>query len=221
MTRMSKANRVLEYLKENFNVDRPILRSEIRLPDMTPEDVTGQLKQLTNIGRIKRFYRGVYYLPTDPAFNAKVPFTVEDVLKKKYLRDEYGCCCGYLGGVILPNRLGITNLPPLVYEVYTNKAKAAHEETRMGLHRVIVHKPYCKVNNDNVAALQFLDMLKDEIDYFTLKGDDLTNRLLDYMKEKEIDPDTLEKYLPYYPRRIYENLFKTGLMEAMMGADGL
>ena len=43
-------------------------------------------------------------------------FTVEE--KKKYLQDGVNCC-GYVGGILFANQLGLTTQVPTLYEVYT------------------------------------------------------------------------------------------------------
>ena len=88
-------------------------------------------------------------------------FTVEE--KKKYLQDGVNCC-GYVGGILFANQLGLTTQVPALYEVYTNKATTEYRETKLANLRVIIRKPYCEIDTENVATLQFLDLIKEVVD---------------------------------------------------------
>ena len=78
--------------------------------------------------------------------------------------------------------------------------------------RVVVRKPYVKVTSQNVTALQFLDLLKEVVDIAEVDREELKTRLLSYMKAKKLGFDALQEYLPYYPERIYRNMYEVGLL---------
>ena len=94
----------------------------------------------------------------------------------------------------------------LLNEVYTNKATTEYRETKLANLRVIIRKPYCEIDTENVATLQFLDLIKEVVDISEVDGEELTNRLIDYMKKKNIKFENLKPFLPYYPERIYKNM---------------
>lgn len=70
-------------------------------------------------------------------------------------------------------------------EVYTNKATTEYRETKLANLRVIIRKPYCEIDTENVATLQFLDLIKEVVDISEVDGEELTNRLIDWLYEKE------------------------------------
>ena len=72
--------------------------------------------------------------------------------------------CGYLSGIRFANQLGITTQVSSVYEIYTNKATKDYRETRMANIKVILRKPYVKVDEKNASVLQFLDLIKEVVD---------------------------------------------------------
>ena len=87
---------------------------------------------------------------------------------------------------LFANQLGLTTQVPALYEVYTNKATTEYRETKLANLRVIIRKPYCEINTENVATLQFLDLIKEVVDISEVDGEELTNRLIGYMKKKNI-----------------------------------
>ena len=66
----------------------------------------------------------------------------------------------------------------LLNEVYTNKATTEYRETKLANLRVIIRKPYCEIDTENVATLQFLDLIKEVVDISEVDGEELTNRLI-------------------------------------------
>ena len=211
---MAQIDTVYDYLKSNYISNEPIFLSDIKIPNIKDVYVRQQLKKLTEDGRLKRFDTGIYYLPKKSIFRSGSTISVDDVIQKKYL-SEGATCCGYISGILFANKLGITTQVPSVYEVCTNKATTEYRETQMANLRVIIKKPYVQINDVNAKTLQFMDLLKEIIDISEIEGDELKIRLLDYMKKKDIKFDAMKPYLPYYPERIYKNMYEVGLLNGV------
>jgi hypothetical protein len=81
---------------------------------------------------------------------------------------------------------------------------------------VIIRRPQVEVNDDNASALQFLDLLKEISDISELDGLELTDRLTGYMRANGLSFETLRQYFPYYPDRIYRNMYEAGLLNGMV-----
>ena len=92
--------------------------------------------------------------------------------------------------------------------VYTNKATTEYRETRLANLRVILRKPYCAIDEKNAATLQFLDLLKEIVDISEVDGEELTTRLICYIKKKSIGFESMRPFLSYYPDRIYKNMYE-------------
>ena len=211
---MSQIDIVYEYLRERYADNEPIFLSDICIPDMKDVSVRQQLKKLTTDGRLRGLDAGMYYIPKKSMFGSGSMLPVEEVIKKKYLMDGAGRC-GYVGGMLFANQIGITTQVPMVYEVYTNKATTDYRETRLANLRVILRKPYVVIDDQNANTLQFLDLLKEVVDISEVDGAELTDRLVDYMKKKKIGFESMRKYLSYYPERIYKNMYEVGLLNGV------
>ena len=211
---MAAVDDVYEYLKKNYRVNEPIFLSELNIPEVSSVSVRQQMKKLTQSGQIKRFDTGVYYLPGKTMFRSGSALSVDDVIRKKYLQDDSGRC-GYIGGMLFANQLGLTTQNPGTYEIYTNKATTDYRQTNLGSLKVILRRPYCEINESNASTLQFLDLIKEVGEISEIEGEELTNRLLDYMKEKNIGFDSMKPFLSYYPERIYKNMYEVGLLNGV------
>lgn len=211
---MTQVESVYEYLCRNYKEDEPIFLSEIKIPGIKDVSLRQQIKRLTEDGKIKRFDTGIYYIPRKSMFRFGSMLSVDDVVEKKYLTDGENCC-GYLSGLLFANQLGLTTQIPAMYEVYTNKATTGYRDTTIGKMRVIIRRPYVEVNEKNVKILQFLDLLKEVSDISELDGTELTEQLLKYMKDSGIGFNDIKAYLPYYPDRIYRNMYEVGLLNGV------
>lgn len=211
---MALMNDVYSYIENNYRANEPIFLSELNIPGMKAVSVRQQMKKLMESGQLKRFDTGIYYIPKRSMFRSGSTLSVDEVIKKKYLTDGENCC-GYVGGILFANQLGLTTQVAGVYEIYTNKATTEYRETQIANLRVILRKPYCEIDEKNVATLQFLDLLKEIVDISEVDGEELTNRLISYMKMKSIGFGSMKQFLPYYPERIYKNMYEVGLLNGV------
>lgn len=212
---MTQIDEVYNYIKENYKQNEPIFLSDLNTLKIKSTSLRQQLMKLTEDGRIKRFDTGVYYLPKNSMFSFGSVLSINDVIEKKYLVNNTGRC-GYISGMLFANQLGITTQVASVYEIYTNKATTDYRETNLGGFRVILRRSCVEVNDDNVYALQFLDLMKEVSDIAELEGKQLTDKLLEYMKRKELNFDLLQQYFPYYPDKIYRNMYEAGLINGVL-----
>lgn len=211
---MAQIDDVYSYLLENYGRNEPIFLAELNIPGMKPVSLRQQIKKLTEEGRLKRFDTGIYYLPQNSMFGFGSMLSPYDVIRKKYLIDGDDRC-GYMSGLMFANQMGLTSQVPMAYEVYTNKATTDYRDTKLGSLRVIIRRPYVEVNDGNASALQFLDLIKEVGEISEVDGRELTDRLTDYMKANGLSFDALQKYLPYYPDRIYRNMYEAGLLNGV------
>ncbi len=211
---MAFINEVYNYIENNYKPNEPIFLSELNIQNMKAVYIRQQMKKLTESGQLKRFDSGIYYIPKKSMFRSGSTLSIDEVIKKKYLMNGMNRC-GYVGGVLFANQLGLTTQVPSVYEIYTNKATTEYRETQLANLRIILRKPYCKIDEKNAPTLQFLDLLKEIVDISEIDGKELTNRLISYMKTKEIRFDNIKPFLPFYPERIYRNMYEVGLLKGI------
>lgn len=211
---MALMNDVYSYIENNYQPNEPIFLLELGIPGVKAVSVRQQMKKLTESGQLKRFDAGIYYIPKKSMFRSGSTLSVDEVIRRKYLADGENCC-GYVGGILFANQLGLTTQIPGVYEIYTNKATTEYRETRLANLRVILRKPYCAIDGKNAATLQFLDLLKEIVDISEVDGEELKKRLIGYMKKKSIGFENMRQFLPYYPERIYKNMYEVGLLNGV------
>ena len=173
-------NNLYEYLVNNFELNEPIILSDLKIDGMSYDNLRQQMKKLVDDGKVRRYENGVYYLPKASILNLDLGLNPETVLEYKYLTED-GKECGYMTGLMFFNQLGLTSQVPMVYEIATNKATNNYRETTVGNSRLIIKKPRTTVTKDNYKVLQFLDLLKDVDVFSELSGKQLQEQLVKYM----------------------------------------
>lgn len=201
-----------DYLKRTYGENEPIFVADIRCEGMTTNNIRQQVKRLTDAGILKRYDTGIYFIPKQSVFKSGSQISRDKVIEQKYLREK-GQRCGYVSGVMFANQMGLTTQVPAVCEVVTNKATNDCREVRLASSSVIIRRPKTRVTDENYRELQLLDLLKDIDFYAELDGSERLRRVTEYMKAYAIRFCDLSRYLPYYPDRIYRNMYEMGLLK--------
>lgn len=103
----------------------------------------------------------------------------------------------------------------MICEVTTNKATNDYREVKLASSVIALRRPRLPVTESNYKQLQLLDLLKD-IDYLSEEeGDERKSRIVSYMKSNGLAFCDLEQYLPYYPDRLFRNLYEVGLLNGL------
>ena len=64
-------------------------------------------------------------------------------------------------------------------------------------------------------VLQFLDFLSDIDKYIDGTAADVLSKLKKLIKEKKITKELVDKYIKFYPTKVYKNLYMTGVVYAI------
>lgn len=203
-----------EFLQEKYGENEPILISEIQIKGMSDANLRQQIKKLTDTGKLKRYDAGIYFIPKQTMFKSGSMISRDAVIEKKYLKDG-DRTCGYISGIMFANQMGLTTQVPAVYEIVTNRATSDYRETSLASVKVILRKPKVVVTKDNYRILQFLDLLKDMDSIAEVEGDRLRRRILGYMKDMMFTFSMMEPYLPYYPDKLYRNMYEAGVLSGV------
>lgn len=203
-----------DYLMDTYGENEPIFVSEIQYEKQSTNYIRQQIKRMTDSGLLKRYDTGIYFIPKKSIFRSGSQLSRNTVIDRKYLRDQ-GKRCGYVSGVMFANQLGLTTQVPGVCEVVTNKASNDYRETTLASAPVIIRRPRVPVTEDNYRKLQLLDLVKDIDFYSETSGQQLTDRVLSFMRKYDIRFSDLTEYLPYYPDKVYRNMFEMGLLRGI------
>lgn len=204
---------VYDYIIENFKNGEPIFLSE--LPGESKDYLRQEMKKLVDEGKLERLYNGVYYLSYVTILGTKGKISVDKYIEKKYLETD-GKASGYITGLQMANKYGFTTQNPACYEVRSNEASTKQRKQEIDGNIIVVYKPVADINEENKAALQFLDLMLVIDKYSEISGAELVNKLKKYVETVGIDFSIVKKYLPLYPDRVYRNIYEGGLMSELV-----
>ena len=200
---------VYDYIIENYKNGEAIFLSE--LPGESKDYLRQEMKKLVDEGKLERLYNGVYYLSYVTILGTKGKISVDKYIEKKYLETD-GKASGYITGLQMANKYGFTTQNPACYEVCSNEASTKQRKQEIDGNTIVVYKPVADINEENKAALQFLDLMLVIDKYSEISGTELVNKLKKYVETVGIDFSIVKKYLPLYPDRVYRNIYEGGLM---------
>lgn len=202
-----------DYLIKHYGQNEPIFLADIQIEGITDVNIRQQMKKLSDLGRVKRFDTGIYFIPSNSNItHTEFTLFMEQVIEQKYLLDGTKRC-GYISGLLFAKEIeGLTAKTTSIYEVVTNKATKYFRETSLADVRVIIRKPRATITENNYKILQFLDLLKDIDLYADIENRELKGCIIKYMKDIRLEFSMLESYFDYYPDKIYKNMYKAGLL---------
>lgn len=113
------------------------------------------LERMVKKGELKRAEKGLYYIPKKSIFG-ELPLTIKDFIQKYlYLGDKR---IGYITGVNLFNRYGLTTQLSNSIEIATNTRKNPREFDGIKI-KFIQNKAL--ITEENIKYLEILDILKN------------------------------------------------------------
>ena len=122
-----------QYLFEAYGKNEPILFGEIKYKDYSEAWLYKALNRLCDEGKIVRFEKGVYYIPTVTALGTST-LNPRKVIEKKYIGTR-GEKIGYYSGITFLNQLGISTQMANTIEIFTNRETSTVREIQVGKQR--------------------------------------------------------------------------------------
>ncbi len=200
---------LLEYLKENYKINEPIFLSDINLP-VTDTNLRQMFKTLCDRGEIMRYDTGIYYLQGVSRLKGGVSLSANEVAKYKYI-SRNGRIMGYYSGYTFANQIGITLQVPFTIEIVSNHASAKCRRVNVRSQKIMLRKPRTEVTKENCRILQLLDLLKDLEQYADEDINQAAERINTYVKELSLSRSEIDKYIGFYPDRIFKYIYETRL----------
>mgnify|MGYP004447204695 FL=1 len=204
---------ILDYIKNNYQIGEPIFLED--LPCNSKDYLRQEMKKLVDEGKLDRFTNGVYFIPFKTFPNGG-GLSITKYVNRKYIRGKDNKDKGILTGLSLLNRYGFTTQNPSVIEVCSNDATTKQRTINVEGFKVIVYKPIVEINNKNKGALEFLELMSVIDESSEFRGVKLMNKIKEYIKECNVDFNEVKEYLPYYPAKVYKNIYKVGLMKEII-----
>lgn len=196
---------LFESILQQYGTNEPILSSEITFQAYSRPWIYKQLNQLCEEGRIVRYEKGIYYIPTQTPFGPSL-LNPRKVIERKYI-SQGGDTVGYYSGVALQNQLRLTTQMPNVIEIYTNNETTHVRDVYVGKQKVLLRKARTKITASNADVLSFLELM-NELKTETL-DDEKKAILTGLIAEWNITRKDITTYAPFFPDKAMRNLIES------------
>lgn len=193
------------YLVKTYGYNEAIMLDEISFADYSLSWIKKSLGQLCKYGKIIRFEKGVYYIPTDTLLG-KSKLDPKKVIVKKYV-DDGNEKIGYFSGMAFINMLGLSTQMPNTLEIYTNNEPSRVREVPVGNQKVLLRRSRTQINNENSAVMSFLELMN--FTDATFYDDDKKKIVKNFIKENGITRKSISKYSPYFPDKTMRTLVES------------
>ena len=197
-----------EYLLSAFGVDEPFYTTEIDYGEYSKPWLYKELNKLCEDGKIIRYERGLYYIPTQTIFGPSI-LDPNKVITKKYINDGKDTV-GFYSGVTFLNQLRLTTQCPNVIEIYTNNEPSNVRDATVGKQRVLLRRARTTVNARNAAVLSFLEMMNTIPSKFV--DEDKKPLIEKYISDNRITRKDILQYAPLFPDKAIRTLVESELI---------
>ena len=199
---------LFETLLRQYGTNEPILSSEISFQDYSRPWIYKQLKRLCEEGKLVRYEKGIYYIPTQTPFGKSL-LNPRKVIERKYI-SQGGVTVGYYSGITFQNQLRLTTQMPNVIEIYTNNETTRVRDVYVVKQKVLLRKARTKITTANADVLSFLELMND-LDP-QLLDDDKKASIVKFISDRKITRKDITTYAPVFPDKALRTLVESELI---------
>lgn len=196
---------LFESILQQYGTNEPILSSEVAFQGYSRPWIYKQLNRLCEDGKLVRYEKGVYYIPTQTPFGKSL-LNPRKVIERKYI-SQGGDVMGYYSGMTFQNQLRLTTQMPNVIELYTNNETTRVRDVFVGTQKVLLRRARTKITAENADVLSFLELMND-----------LTSEVIDdekkaiitrFISDRKITRKDVSTYAPVFPDKAMRTLIES------------
>lgn len=196
---------LFDALLQTYGVNEPIFSNEISYQDYSRPWIAKQLTQLCAEGKLIRYEKGIYYIPTDTIFGKSL-LSPRKVIERKYIVNN-GDVIGYYSGLTLQNQLRLTTQMSNIIEICTNNETTRVRDVLVGKQKVQLRKARTEITTSNVAVLSFLELINDLNP--ALLDDEKKAILINFINDRRITRKDISTYAPVFPDKAMRTLVES------------
>ena len=197
-------------LRNTYGLNNPFLLEDIS-NDTNYNCVKVTINNLVKKNLVRRYTKGVYYLPKDGEMGELYP-SYNEIIEKKYLKkgDRH---IGFYTGILLLNNMGLINQVPNTREICTNIETNIKRKVNINNSEIILRKPLIEITNKNIYYLQFIELFRI-CDLFDLLEND-KKYIKKYIKDHNLTKKEMLSYLDIAPHRVKDYMFGSGVFSEL------
>ena len=196
---------LFESILQQYGTNEPIFSSEINFQDYSRPWIYRQLNKLCEEGKLIRYEKGIYYVPTETPFGKSL-LNPRKVIERKYISQGEETI-GYYSGIAFQNQLRLTTQMPNVIEIYTNNETTRVRDVYVGKQKVLLRKARTKITTANSDVLSFLELMND----LNPDGLDVEKKAIitKFVTDRKISRKDITAYAPVFPDKALRTLIES------------
>lgn len=205
----------IERLSNKFNNDEPIFTEDIikLFSDYSRAQVFRYIEKAKDNKEIVQFDKGIYYIPRLTFWGGLSTIAADDVVAKRYLRNDKQIY-GVYSGIKLLNSFSVTTQMAAIIEVVSNNETMRRREIEINGRKFVLRKSRCEINSGNYAAYTVLQLFNDFNNNDEL-NDSSRRHLLEYIKKQNVTQEQLFRMSANFPAKATKNLVRSGIINAI------
>lgn len=196
---------LFESILQQYGTNEPILSSEITFQDYSRPWIYKQLNRLCEEGKLERFEKGIYYVPTQTPFGKSL-LNPRKVIERKFIFQGEETI-GYYSGITFQNQLQLTTQMSNVIEIYTNKETTRVRDVYVGKQKVLLRKARTKITAANADVLSFLELMNDL--NANVLDDEKKATIAKFISDRNITRKDITAYAPVFPDKAMRTLIES------------
>lgn len=192
-------------LFQTYGANEPIFSSEINFENYSRPWISKQLAQLCEDGKLIRYEKGIYYIPTNTMLGKSL-LNPRKVIERKYIFNN-GNIIGYYSGLTLQNQLRLTTQMSNIIEIYTNNEPTRVRDVFVGKQKVQLRRARTTITSDNAAILAFLELMNTLNP--ALLDQEKKTILTSYIADCQIKRKDITTYAPFFPDKTMRALIES------------
>ena len=203
---------LFETLFQQYGANEPILASDISFQNYSRPWIYKQLAQLCEEGKLVRYEKGIYYIPTQTPFGKSL-LNPRKVIERKYI-SRGGETVGYYSGITFQNQLRLTTQMSNVIEIYTNNETTRVRDVFVGKQKVRLRKARTRITAANVDILSFLELMND-LDPSGLDSEK-KSIIVQFVADRKISRKDITTYAPVFPDKALRTLVESEIIYSVV-----
>ena len=203
----------LDIIIKRFGYNTPIFTQEILdlFSFYSRPRVFQLIKEAENNGRIIRYDKGIYYVPTTTEIGIS-SISINQVVNKKYIQNEKETF-GIYGKSVIDVNFFISTLIPNTIEVITNNEARKYREITIRNRKVVLRKSRCKITSNNYPAYTILELFTsiDLGQYY--RSDEIRKAISEYIDELKIKRKDIDELICYFPKKTRKKIEESGVTD--------
>jgi hypothetical protein len=201
---------LINYLEERFERNKPILFEDIVYGDYSQVWLFKELNKLCSEGKLKKYSKGIYYLPVQSRLGGIKSLDPYDVIEIKYIRNKNEVY-GFYSGWGLLNSIGISTQMPSVAAICSNNEASRKRTITLDNRKFVLRKPYLEITKDNIETVRFLDVITEMPEWFVFDKEK-TTAILNYFNDKGISKKSVSECSKSFPEKTSKRLIESEMI---------